>query len=147
MGKVPQTEQTPLAVFVRGRLEELGMKQSEFCRQTGFDQGALSKILSSMVTNLSLESALRLSVGLRVSPKQILSLVHRMDLYKMILDAYSQEFSDLKAAQGEDWPEPVREVSRLALEAYKTGHSLEPALALLYRILMGQPHGPAAYSG
>src|SRR5262249_24460215 len=29
-------EQTPLAAFVQNRLIELGMKQSEFCRLTGF---------------------------------------------------------------------------------------------------------------
>ena len=62
------TEQTPLAVFVQNRLAELGMKQSEFCRLTGFDQGLLSKIQSSMITNLSLETALRLAVGLSVPP-------------------------------------------------------------------------------
>lgn len=56
-------EQTQLSIFVRERLAELGMKQSEFCRLTGFDQGLLSKIQSSMITNLSLETALRLAVG------------------------------------------------------------------------------------
>src|SRR5262245_51444191 len=40
--------ETPLSVFVHARLEDLDMKQSDFCRVTGFDQGLLSKIQSSM---------------------------------------------------------------------------------------------------
>ena len=48
-------EETPLSLFVGARLAALGMKQSEFCRLTGFDQGLLSKIQSSMISKLNLE--------------------------------------------------------------------------------------------
>ena len=75
-----RTEPSALAKFVRERLAELGMKQSEFCRLTGFDQGLLSKIQNSMITSLSIESALRLSIGLGVSPKKMFQLIDRMDL-------------------------------------------------------------------
>src|SRR5215470_17761954 len=33
--------ETPIALFVNARLAELGLKQCEFCRKTGFDQGLL----------------------------------------------------------------------------------------------------------
>jgi transcriptional regulator with XRE-family HTH domain len=82
-------EQTQLSVFVRDRLAELGMKQSTFCRLTGFDQGALSKILSSMITNLRLETVLRLSIGLRVSPETIFNLLDRSDLHELIVKSYA----------------------------------------------------------
>src|SRR5262249_38818387 len=61
-------EMTPLAQLVRERLAEMGVRQSEFCRLYRFDQGLLSKIQNSVITNLSLESVLRLSVGLSVPP-------------------------------------------------------------------------------
>ncbi|HKY06533.1 MAG TPA: helix-turn-helix transcriptional regulator [Blastocatellia bacterium] len=123
---------TPLAIFVRGRLAELGMKQSTFCRLTGFDQGSLSKILSSMITNLSLESVLRLSIGLRVSPERILNLLDRMDLHELIMKSYAGHTSDMDMFPQTDLPEPVLEVSRLALRAHMMGRSLTPALGILY---------------
>lgn len=84
-------EQTPLAVFVRTRLIELGLKQSEFCRLHGIDQGLMSRIQNSMITNLSLESVLRLAVGLHVSPREIFSLIGREDLHELVRRAYSIE--------------------------------------------------------
>lgn len=47
------SEPTPLSLFVRRRLEELEMKQSDFCRLTGFDQGLLSKIQNSVIDRKS----------------------------------------------------------------------------------------------
>src|ERR1700754_4124344 len=85
-------EPTPLAVFVRRRLKELELKQSEFCRLTGFDQGLLSKIQNSVISSLSLESALRLAIGLHVSPKVILSLTERLDMQELVLQAYATDF-------------------------------------------------------
>lgn len=84
-------ELTPLALLVRERLSEMGVRQSEFCRLYRFDQGLLSKIQNSVITNLSLESVLRLSVGLAVPPQQILALIDRMDLHDLVLQAYSKE--------------------------------------------------------
>ena len=88
MKKTQLNNQSQLSVLVCDRLQALGLKQSEFCRMTGFDQGLLSKIQSSIITNLSLESVLRLAVGLRVPPTQILSLIDRMDLHELVLSAY-----------------------------------------------------------
>src|SRR5918999_4054295 len=97
MGKPLLIEQTPLAIFVRDRLAELGMKQSEFCRLTGFDQGLLSKIQSSMITNLSLETVLRLAVGLSVPPQKIFMLIGRPDLHALVRRAYSPLRTDPSA--------------------------------------------------
>jgi hypothetical protein len=84
-------ELTPLALLVRERLAEMGVRQSEFCRLYRFDQGLLSKIQNSVITNLSLESVLRLSVGLAVPPEKILALIDRLDLHDLVLQAYSRE--------------------------------------------------------
>jgi transcriptional regulator with XRE-family HTH domain len=86
---------TPLSIFVRERLHELGLKQSDFCRLNMFDQGMLSRIQNSMVFNLNLESALRLAIGLRVSPLKILELIERPDLHQLILGAYANELPEL----------------------------------------------------
>ena len=86
-------ELTPLALLVRERLSEMGVRQSEFCRLYRFDQGLLSKIQNSVITNLSLESVLRLSVGLAVPPQKILALIDRMDLHELVLQAYSRELA------------------------------------------------------
>jgi transcriptional regulator with XRE-family HTH domain len=91
MKKTEMNGQSQLSLLVCERLQQLGLKQSEFCRQTGFDQGLLSKIQSSIITNLSLESVLRLSVGLRVPPTEILGLIDRMDLHELVLSAYEAE--------------------------------------------------------
>ncbi len=78
-------------MFVRDRLAELGLKQSEFCRLNGFDQGLMSRIQNSMITNLSLESVLRLSLGLHTSPEKIFRLIDRMDLHELVVKSYSAD--------------------------------------------------------
>jgi hypothetical protein len=88
-----ENELTPLALLVRERLAEMGVRQSEFCRLYRFDQGLLSKIQNSVITNLSLESVLRLAVGLAVPPQKILALIDRMDLHDLVLQAYSKELA------------------------------------------------------
>jgi transcriptional regulator with XRE-family HTH domain len=95
MRKTEMTGQSQLSLLVCERLQQLGLKQSEFCRHTGFDQGLLSKIQSSIITNLSLESVLRLAVGLRIPPTRILNLIDRMDLHELVLSAYEEESSGL----------------------------------------------------
>lgn len=87
------SEMTPLAQLVRERLSEMGVRQSEFCRLYRFDQGLLSKIQNSVITNLSLESVLRLSVGLAVPPQKILALIDRMELHDLVLQAYGKEWA------------------------------------------------------
>lgn len=131
-------EQTPLAVFVRDRLAELGMKQSEFCRLTGFDQGLLSKIQSSMITHLSLETALRLAVGLSVPPEEILVLIDRPDLHTLITKAYPSAETHLSVASDEEIPVTVHEINRLALRAYGLGRSLAPAIGVLLHLAAGR---------
>jgi len=126
-----QFEQTPLSVFVRDRLAELGMKQSEFCRLTGFDQGLLSKIQSSMITNLSLETVFRLAVGLSVSPEKILALIGRADLHTLIREVYPLMVLDAPALNPDDTPAPVLEINQLALQVHGLGRSLEPVIGVL----------------
>jgi transcriptional regulator with XRE-family HTH domain len=99
MRKIQMNDQSQLSVLVCDRLQALGLKQSEFCRMTGFDQGLLSKIQSSIITNLSLESVLRLAVGLRIPPTRILSLIDRMDLHELVLTAYEAEGAGLNALE------------------------------------------------
>jgi hypothetical protein len=132
MKKRPQIEQTPLSIFVRERLSELGVNQSEFCRLTGFDQGLLSKIQSSMITNLSLESALRLSTGLCVSPRKVLELLGRMDLHELVIKAYAIDMSDLTKLKDAEMPPPVLEICHMALRAHLEHHTLESIRRALY---------------
>ena len=123
---------TPLSVFVRRRLEELELKQSDFCRLTGFDQGLLSKIQNSVITSLSLESTIRLALGLRVSPKVIFGLTDRPDLHDLVLRAYAFEFfPELSKMSGEKIPAPVFEIASMAFCAHAMGRSLAPAYAIL----------------
>lgn len=84
---------TPLAAFVRERLAELAISQSDFCRRSTFDQGLLSKIQNSLVTSLSIESVLKLAVGLSVPPQQLFTLIDRMDLHDLVMQTYAQEFT------------------------------------------------------
>ena len=125
MKKRPQVEQTPLSIFVRKRLSELGINQSEFCRLTGFDQGLLSKIQSSMVSSLTMESALRLSLGLCVSPTKVFELLGRSDLHDLILKAYAVDMADFKPLEPEKLPPPVLDICQMALRAYLQNHDVE----------------------
>lgn len=137
-------EQTPLAVFVQNRLAELGMKQSEFCRLTGFDQGLLSKIQSSMITNLSLETALRLAIGLSVPPDEILTLIDREDLHTLITRAYPGIVGPSPPVASEDLPAPVQEINRLAMRAYGLGRSLSPVIGVLAHLAIMRGDRPNA---
>jgi transcriptional regulator with XRE-family HTH domain len=125
-------EPTPLAVFVRRRLEELDLKQSDFCRLSGFDQGLLSKIQNSIISSLSLESTLRLSIGLKVSPRVLFGLTNRTDMQDLVLKAYAMEFfPELSKMNGIEIPAPVLEITKMAFCAYSMGRSLAPAQAIL----------------
>jgi len=88
MTKVSAYPTTPLARFITDRLNQLGLKQVDFCRQTGFDQGLLSKLQSSVITTVNLESALRLADGLNVPPADILSLVGKTDAHLLLKKLY-----------------------------------------------------------
>lgn len=126
------SEPTPLSLFVRRRLEELEMKQSDFCRLTGFDQGLLSKIQNSVINSLSLESALRLAIGLSVSPRVIFKLTDRTDMQDLVMRAYAKDFfPELAEMQGLRIPGQVLEITRMALFAHSLGRSLVPVHTIL----------------
>ncbi|MGE0126878.1 MAG: hypothetical protein AB7U82_02145 [Blastocatellales bacterium] len=123
------TVPTPLAIFIRERLSALEIRQSDFCRLSMFDQGLLSKIQNSVVTSLSLESVLKLAIGLSVPPHHIFSLLGRMDMHDLVIKSYAGEFSDLVAdGLREEAPEAATQAqkaitdaaSKLSLEVGKT---------------------------
>ncbi len=82
------TTSSPLANFVAGRLAELDLKPIEFARLHNFDQGMLSKILTSVKTNLELETALRLAEGLKVPASDLLSLLGKKKSHELIIRLY-----------------------------------------------------------
>lgn len=141
-------EPTPLAVFVRQRLEELEMKQSDFCRLTGFDQGLLSKIQNSVITSLSLESTLRLALGLSVSPRVIFALTDRLDMQDLVMRAYAIDlFPELAEMHGIRIPGSVLEVTRMALCAYSMGRSLAPAHTILNHLIAARRGSKETFHG
>ena len=142
-------EQTPLAKFVREKLAELHIRQTKFCRLTGFDQGLLSKIQNSMVSTLSLESALKLAVGLRVRPQILLELIGRPDLNDLVLKAYGEIKTGSGSSGGTNAPDNLEEVRRLADRAHFLGKDLAPiqrALRLLIEDRTPSQRGEHSYS-
>lgn len=121
---------TPLSQLITNRLSELGLKQVDFCRRTGFDQGLLSKLQSGVITTINLESALRLADGLKISPEEILSLLGKQDAHRLLLKLYS---NNVCARCGERHlePEPVHSITTAAQQAYTLGRDVSPALILL----------------
>jgi transcriptional regulator with XRE-family HTH domain len=79
---------SPLAALVRDRLRQRDLRQVDFCRQTGFDQGLLSKILSSVVTTLNVESALRLAEGLNIPPSVVFEAIGKKEVDEMLRRFY-----------------------------------------------------------
>ncbi|MFY9608950.1 MAG: helix-turn-helix transcriptional regulator [Blastocatellia bacterium] len=79
---------SPLAELVNAHLKAKQMRQVDFCRETGFDQGLLSKILSSVVSTLNVESALKLAEGLDVPPSMIFEAIGKQHVEQMIRRFY-----------------------------------------------------------
>ena len=77
-----------LAELVSKHLRTKGMRQVDFCRRTGFDQGLLSKILSSVVTNLNVESALKLADGLGLPPGVVFETIGKKDVDDLLRKFY-----------------------------------------------------------
>ncbi|HMG36803.1 MAG TPA: helix-turn-helix transcriptional regulator [Blastocatellia bacterium] len=77
-----------LAELVSDHLRAKGMRQVDFCRYTGFDQGLLSKILSSVVSTLNVETALKLAEGLSVEPSVIFEAIGKPDVDAMLRRFY-----------------------------------------------------------
>ncbi len=88
LSDVKLTTSSPLANFVAGRLAELDLKPIEFARLHNFDQGMLSKILTSVKIKLELETALRLAEGLKVPPSDFLSLLGKEKSHELISRLY-----------------------------------------------------------
>jgi transcriptional regulator with XRE-family HTH domain len=79
---------SPLAELVSDHLREKRLRQVDFCRQTGFDQGLLSKILSSVVNTLNVESALKLAEGLNISPSVVFEVIGKREVDEMLRRFY-----------------------------------------------------------
>lgn len=120
---------TALARFITDRLRALGLKQVEFCRQTGFDQGLLSKLQSSVITTVNLESAIRLADGLKVPPGEMLSMLGKDDAHHLLKRTYG---NDLCAqCSKETVPEPVESITTAAHQAFAMGRDMTPVLIML----------------
>jgi transcriptional regulator with XRE-family HTH domain len=130
MGRRTVEASTPLAQFITQRLRVLGLKQSDFCRQTGFDQGLLSKLQTAVISTINLESALRLSDGLRVPPGDMLALLGKPDAHSLLQRLYGNEVCAQCEAQPIQ-PEPVRTIVDAAQHAHTLGRDISPAIMLL----------------
>lgn len=80
----------PLADLVSENLRAKGMRQVDFCRQTGFDQGLLSKILSSVVNTLNVETALKLAEGLGLPATVVFEAIGKKDVDDLLRRFYSR---------------------------------------------------------
>ena len=79
---------SPLAELVNAHLKANQMRQVDFCRETGFDQGLLSKILSSVVNTLNVESALKLAEGMNIPPSVIFEAIGKQHVEEMLRRFY-----------------------------------------------------------
>jgi transcriptional regulator with XRE-family HTH domain len=84
-------DRSPLAELVSNHLRAKGLRQIDFCRQTGFDQGLLSKILSSVVTTLNIESALKLAEGMNLPPSVVFEAIGKKEADAMLRRLYSNQ--------------------------------------------------------
>lgn len=130
MGKIAAHPTTALAQFITARLRELGLKQVDFCRQTGFDQGLLSKLQTSVITTINLESALRLADGLKVPPGNVLTLLGKDDAHSLLQKLYGNEVCAECGTEALT-PEPVRWITNAAQQAFTMGRDVSPVLTLL----------------
>ena len=88
-GPSAEVRRSPLAELVSENLRRKGMRQVDFCRQTGFDQGLLSKILSSVVNTLNVETALKLAEGLGLTPAVVFDAIGKRDVDELLRRFYS----------------------------------------------------------
>jgi len=82
------SRRSPLADLVSTHLQSKGLRQVDFCRQTGFDQGLLSKILSSVVNTLNVETALKLAEGLDIQPSVVFEVIGKKEVDEMLRRFY-----------------------------------------------------------
>src|SRR5437016_13116097 len=90
-GSNGDARRSPLAELVSNNLRAKGMRQVDFCRQAGFDQGLLSKILSSVVNTLNVETALKLAEGLGLPPSVVLEAIGKKDVDDMLRRFYRSD--------------------------------------------------------
>jgi hypothetical protein len=102
----------------------------DFCRQTGFDQGLLSKLQSSVITTVNLESALKLSDGLNVPPGELLSMLGKDDAHRLLTKLYGNQ-ACAQCAGAELAPEPVQSITTAAQQAFIMGRDMTPVLVML----------------
>src|SRR6185436_15623610 len=88
-GSSAAARRSPLADLISENLRTKGMRQVDFCRQTGFDQGLLSKILSSVVNTLNVETALKLAEGLGLPPIVVFEAIGKKDVDDLLRRFYS----------------------------------------------------------
>jgi transcriptional regulator with XRE-family HTH domain len=143
MKKATAYPATPLAQFITNRLHELGLKQVDFCRQTGFDQGLLSKLQSSVITTVNLESALRLADGLKVPPGDILMLLGKTDAHELLKKLYGNNLC-AQCAKEPVTPESVRWITTAAQRAFTLGRDVSPVIVLLRHLSAARRTPPDA---
>jgi transcriptional regulator with XRE-family HTH domain len=85
-----EIRRSPLAALISQHLQAKGFRQIDFCRQTGFDQGLLSKILSSVVNTLNVETTLKLAEGLDLAPVKIFEAMGKKDVDDLLRRFYSK---------------------------------------------------------
>lgn len=83
-----EARRSQLAELVGGHLHSKRMRQVDFCRETGFDQGLLSKILSSVVNTLNVETALKLAEGLGLPPTVVFEAIGKKDVDALLRRFY-----------------------------------------------------------
>ncbi|HEX8137468.1 MAG TPA: helix-turn-helix transcriptional regulator [Pyrinomonadaceae bacterium] len=137
---------TPLAQFIIERLRELGLKQVDFCRQTGFDQGLLSKLQTSVITTINLETALRLAEGLKVPPGTVLTLLGKTDAHQLLQRLYGNNLCS-KCSEESVTPEPVQWITTAAQQAFTLGRDVSPVLMLLRQLSTARRPGPETIKG
>lgn len=82
------SRRSPLADLISENLRSKGMRQVDFCRRTGFDQGLLSKILSSVVNTLNIETALKLAEGLGLPPIVVFEAIGKKEVDDLLRKFY-----------------------------------------------------------
>ncbi len=87
-GSSGDARRSRLAELISENLRTKGMRQVDFCRQTGFDQGLLSKILSSVVSTLNVETALKLAEGLGLPPTVVFEAIGKKDVDDLLRRFY-----------------------------------------------------------
>jgi hypothetical protein len=87
-GDVREYPRSALAELVSGHLRSNGLRQIDFCRQVGFDQGLLSKILSSVVSTLNVETALKLSEGMNLPAAVVFEAIGKIEVHQTLIRIY-----------------------------------------------------------